>query len=689
MPNFFDYYKLTPINNKIIDISFKDSYTQGVRPGLEVTLKATHSAIITGNKKAYIPSRMADGSASFVRRKKPAKILKHHKIDEDPVGIIVGSEYISTIPDYLKANKDVRILTDSSFSVKQQLKSLNNLRASGILSQPDWQGLGYIQLKAVILDQKSIYDVETGLFDAVSTNFQSPGEVYCSECSQNLAKDGMCEHELGRIYEHEDGTKSQCIWIPAVHDYIECSLVNLDADPLTSITFGDKLSKKTYSFTKEELSTDKVDTTTVYEFKDFQIEEENMPGETPTLSLTEEETKILDLVKTLRPEISEEDALVLVKKVLAEKKDDVFHKDQKEAELDDNTVIEYLLDYWENKDGTLDADLLYAEIEKEMDELKLEGVKLSVEDRKKLPKSTFCLPKERAIPITDNNHLVAAKGMIFKHKGPLDKIAILATLNKKAKALGLSTDSITVTTAPEAVPFVFVAPKPEDLKSIDNDTAKSLYSIVEAELISRNLKVGTECSNCSEKDSKILELTTESDELKKEKSTFEDQLKYLRAELRSQSVDYVALSDELFEAQTSLHSERAERASVLGVLSGKYKTLEEATDFYKTSDVEKEISSLTDSLDFVKITSKINDGMSRTPNGNVEDPSIPIESTLDLVLGNLSAPAKAAITHIKDFISDGKIGNAKQIYDNMVKMKHIDKKELPFEMFSIPKKIEE
>jgi hypothetical protein len=147
-------------------------------PYLDVTLVATHSGIANLNHRFYIPSRMRDGCHTLVNEIKPLKILKNHGHDK-AFGIILGAEYVDTTPKNLIYNKDVIIMNSSDYSIEDQSKAVGRFLVSGIPFEENWQGLGYIKIKARILDEQTIKDIDLGLFDSVSTSF-SPDKAFCS-----------------------------------------------------------------------------------------------------------------------------------------------------------------------------------------------------------------------------------------------------------------------------------------------------------------------------------------------------------------------------------------------------------------------------------------------------------------------------------------------------------------------------
>lgn len=391
---FLDYCK-TKIKED--DFVLEDSLLSAMeRKGLAVKFDASHAAIVNQNLRLYIPALMEAGTPSFSSsRRKPAKILKHHDRHADPVGIITDAEYIPTIPDSLKDNSDVQILCDSSASLKQQLDAAERFMRSGIPFQDGWEGLGKLRLKGIILDEETIKQVETGLFDAVSISFRPGGKVYCSVCKNNLVKTGFCEHNPGETYEDEDGNKTLCVWIPGEHNNDECSLVNFDADPLTTVEVGDSADDgKVFYLNKDLLDSSD---SCLFECQLKDCKEDLM---TINPNSGNEDNKLKELIKKLRPDANDEYVDSLVELVESKKLEDGKYPNQVEAEIDDDTAIAYILDNEETKDQTIDADAVYTELEKELDELELGDKKLSTEARKKLSPSTFCGP-DKSFPVPD------------------------------------------------------------------------------------------------------------------------------------------------------------------------------------------------------------------------------------------------------------------------------------------------
>lgn len=697
-PLFNDYCKVQPLSDNQVS-EMKDFFSTPENKGLEVTLEATHSGFMNDNLRFYIPSRMRDGAKTFVNRQKPAKILKHHDTQSDPVGIIVDAEYVDTTPEALHGNKDIQILNDSTFPIKKQISAAKRLMKSGIMTSDDWRGLGYVKLKAVVLDENTIKQVQSGLFDAVSTSFSSPGHVYCNVCGQNLVSDGFCEHEPGKLYkdneEDEDDPGVVCGMIPGVHNYKECSFVVMDGDPLTAVKIGFEDSLKSYEIPVEDWRSHSFANSNnfVYEFKDFK-EESNMDE----IKLSDAQKEVFKVIKTLRPELDDNAISQFTVKISELKQEDGKYPYQEDAAIADELAIEYALDNLETADQEVDADKIADEMQVELTKMLDEGVideetwkaadaKLSTSTRKNLPGSSFCGP-ERSFPVPDCAHVTAARRLIGRYKGPGNKSSILACVNRKAKAMGCDSSSdvkepVNTEDKQDNKDALFTLPTCGQLKDLDNKDAQTLFAMSEAELIARDLKVQRECSKCAES-SDLLDKSKQ--ELKDAQEKIEDlnvTLKVLRAEMKSQMEDYFRQVDDYVNLGSELTMAKTEKLALIGVLSGKYDNLEKGIDSLKDADLTKEELVLTDSFKLDEVITKLNNGLAQDEiKDTVEDPTVNIDSNNSQLPDGLSGPAVAAIENIRDFIHSNEIGRAKNLYARMIARKVFDEKQVPFDSLS-------
>jgi hypothetical protein len=688
--NFTDFMRMTQPNEKQLQEwndymgGLPSPSTQSMVKGLRIIMEATHAGYLNRNDRIYIPSRMAEGVSSFRTGEKPTKLLKHHNPHEDPVGVIRGARFVPTVPDELAGNPDIINLMSSSAPIKTQLKSMRNLWKKGVFHQEGWRGLGYIELIGDLYDQKTIEQVRDGRFDAVSTSFRSPGHAYCFVCGQNWATDGFCEHDMGESYEDEseDGNKLPAMAVAGLHEYMETSFITFEGDALATVKVMDESNadnNKTFFLPdnwKEEPTTIKP----TFEFKDFREDNMAKPAMKDEITLSDAEQKVFDIIKELRKDAEEKDLKELAQKIAALKGEDEFFPHQQDAEIDNKTAVQYALEDLETSDQTVDADAVYVEMEKELDEIGKTDAKLSSKTRKGLPGSAFCGP-DRSFPVPDCAHVTAARRLIGRYKGPGNKSSILACVSRKAKSLGC--DSSENQDANNNAATVNLLPCTEDsLKEMKDKDLKNLYMATELILIDRGQKMAYECKECATHEEKVQKAADDMAAAQAETKKMQDTLVILREELQRSYADYAAQVDITVEAKASLHAEKVENLALIGVLNGKYDTLDKARDDIKGKNLDKLEEAIKDGFDLTKVKTKLTDGMARTPSGEVSDPSVNTDGDNSQLTDGLTEPAIAAVENIKRFIKDNKITEAKHIYAIMRNAK-LFPDELTFESLSV------
>lgn len=689
--DFTDYFRLTrPTEKQVAEwkdymgASMPAPTSASGKRGLRVIMEATHAGTLNRNNRIYIPSRMAEGVSSFRTGEKPTKLLKQHDLSRDPVGVIRGARFVPTVPDELANNPDVINLMSSSAPIDVQLKSMRNLWRSGVLSQDGWKGLGFIELIGDVYDQETIEQLHDGRFDAVSTSFQSPGHAYCFVCGQNWAKDGFCEHEMGEMYSADDSDSENSPKVPAIaiaglHKYRETSFVTLEGDEHVTVKIMDKANtnnNKTF-FLPDNWKEEPTITETTFEFKDFK---EDHMAKRDEIVLSDAEQKVFDIIKKLRAENKEEDLVELAKKIISTQGEDGLLPDQQEAELDYETAVQYALENLETSDQKVDADAVYADFEKELDELKLSDAKLSEKSRKGLPSSAFCGP-DRSFPVPDCAHVTAARRLIGRYKGPGNKTTILACVNRKAKSLGCDSSGDSKDPKNNEGQINLLPCAEDSIKDMKDADIRNLYMAIELEMISRGQKMAYECKECALHEEKVKKAAEDVSTAKAEVNKMHDTLVILREELQRSYADYAAQVDMTVEAKASLHAEKVENLALIGVLNGKYDNLDKAKDDIKDKDLSKLEEVVKDGFDLESVTTKLNDGMARTPQGSVDDPTLNTDGNNPRIT-DLSGPALAAVENIKDYVKEGKISDAKHIYATMRTLK-LFPDELTFESLSV------
>ena len=678
---FTDAFKINKPSDKDYKLwkeSFKDSFKEN-KQVLRIVMKASHSAFINRNNRFYIPSRMRDNVDTFINGNKPAKVLLNHDSDIPPVGIIREAKYIDTIPEDIKDNKDVLTLLDSKASVENQLDAFKSLVKSGIVSRDGWEGLGYIELTADIMDEKTIEMILDGRYDAVSTSFDSPGNAYCFICYTNWAtadKFPACKHEPGKIYEDDNEDEWPMMLIPTLHMNKEVSFVLKDADPLTSVSISDNK--------KDGLSTDiKYDDSwnknlqtfnSKYEFKDKVEEDNNMSDKNKKkiTELSDEAKAVLEIIKEANPDMEEAKLNDFADKISKMKINDKY-PNQDEAEIDEKSAVLNAFDFLTNTED-VNADSIYSELEKEFEDMIKDGsfteeqindAKLSTEARKKLSASTFCGPN-KSFPVPDCAHVTAAKRLLGRYKGPGNKTEILACVNRKATALGCNSNK-NESKDTDTVEVKFEMPSCECLAVASDEEARALFAKAEAELISRKLTVQRECSTCADS---LQEAQTAKDSLKAVEDKikeYENIIKVLRDELRFQAVDYATQVDTCIELEAKVKEAKAEKLAIVGTLSGKYENLDSAKESLSTENITAVEDSIMTNFDLVSAVTKLHDGMDHKPknDGTVLDNIAEANLESNIIIDSLDSTGKAALETFKDFVKDDKIEEAKAYFLRM------------------------
>jgi hypothetical protein len=676
---FTDYLRLTkPTDTELTEFKEFLSAPLGAK-SLFVKMEASHAATLNLNHRYYIPSRMAEGVSTFRLNEKPTKLLKHHDPDSDPVGVIRGARFVPTIPDDLTDNPDVTTLMSSSSPIKAQLKSMRNLMRAGILDREDWRGLGYIELVGEIMDPTTITQIQDGRFDAVSTNFKSPGQVHCSICGQNIIKDGYCDHEYGENYEDEleDGFKFPAMLIPGVHKYMEASFITFEGDPLVSVEVMDTTNEdnnKTICLAenwKEDLQADNL----TFEFKDSVNKEDTMAQDKTILS--EAEQKVFDIIQKLREDLEDEAAAEKAKEITKLIGEDGTLPHQTEAELDDETAVLYALEDLETQDQEINGDETCEGMREELAKMKEEGelteeefntadAKLSTKQRKGLSKGTFCGP-ERSFPVPDCAHVTAARRLIGRYKGPGNKSSILACVARKAKALGCGGKK-DKQSQPDSGEVQTLPCVEDTLKELKDEELRNLFHAAELLLIERKVAIKRECSDCAVHIEEAKAVKKELGEARDKLAEADDTFAALRYELRKAYVDYEEQLDASVQAEVKARTERAGKLALISVLTKKHEDLETAMEALKSADLEQEEATLLEAFDLKAVTERLNDGMARDPQEPVEDPTINPDGDNPQQPEGLSAAAEEALANIKEYIKQGEIGVAIQLYGTMKSM---------------------
>jgi hypothetical protein len=284
-----------------------------------------------------------------------------------------------------------------------------------------------------------------------------------------------------------------------------------------------------------------------------------------------------------------------------------------------------------------ETDVLNDALEAEIDAMISEGVtcledgqavdlqdaKLSTAARKKLKKGTFCGP-DRSFPVPDCAHVTAARRLIGRYKGPGSKSAILACVNRKAKAMGCDSKDADTTTETLTTDNLVSAAAALVFQLTNNDQ-KAVYDmmvpkLVEAELLDGNLKEQNEAL-----EAKVTEHEKEIAELK-------DQLKWLRVELRDSTSEYSVMVDQLEGAEAENHRLLSQMTAMTALHKSdaevKYEDLLSAQTDKSLADLRAQFKDLQDNLDFGKMVARTEEAQEGEP-ATVPDPTVNDSETTD------------------------------------------------------------
>jgi len=591
----------------------------------------------------------------------------------DPIGRIRAAEYVETpqnvvdprIQDCLKDMTEERPMW-------QFIDIVEMLMASRVLYSNDFAGVGYLRSTAEITDSDAIEKFLDGRYQTVSTS-ATTNRAVCSICREDWADLGEpCEHRPGEWYSVEDSDdKNKCFLIAGEIIYDEWSVATIPADDEAIVLAmdgdvpGSNIIKGPISDSYEpyELSMG-------VQFKD------NFDLDGGRSMKTREE--MLDQLKELWPQ----DQLEAFDKIDDSVSDDTISSFLEQERTDDPTFDDIVqafgikiedegntdadpvnpddcagcgdgdsdngentvsIDDWEKivdkmiEDESLsneEADVLYEMMSNELDDMakeiivtnykgeveNIEDAKLSGEQRKSLPGSSFCGP-DRSFPVNDCPHCVAARRLLNRYSGEGDKATISSCIARKCRALGCNTKKKDV--APELPPQTDTAPDFQEmlssfLSSEDNDAIRDLYMAVECEVTDRKILAEPVCGTCPEKDQTISDLNSEKEEL-------DQTLSATREELELARQDTSVLMEQLTDAHTAQKDLLTTGIAFSQKLKGEDATFTEIRDLLtdKTvSELKNDLAKLHGDMDFDNMTLRSDANDRPDP---VDDPTLTLQ----------------------------------------------------------------
>jgi hypothetical protein len=648
---------------KVKDNYAQQMYSGGIQQantdGLLVSIAATHSGIVTRNNGFYLPDRMEKGAQTFVADY-PKPILVHHKDHEDNIGRVKRSQYIDTSGTVIEqydglrikdpAGKEIATFNKSmiqdfvtgSLPFGSQVDVVRSIFRDAVLEKDGYAGLGHIQLVANITDPDAIPKIMDGRYLTGSVG-ATTNKAVCSVCRSDWTETGPCDHKPGAVYD-----SAKCFIIAGDLSYDEYSLVNTPADRQSKILqlhyngiqdnievaddFGriyevklsfpqyDSVDKEENSMAKnakeKEGDLDIKDSVTT----DPAPETDNADGEKDTQVKDSTSDKTDTKLEDNKVEDNKDDQLI------EDSTTDDDNADAKEESIEDFIVrVIDAEDKPSDEDKTRAYQILWDACSAE------EQVKLSDKKLKSLTKSQFCDAKH-LFPVHDEAHLVAAHKLFSNTKlNDETKEAILATIVRKAKAKGIVlTDNVSSEKIQDSQVTRIMR---QILEAMEEDTYYSQEPVLDEEEIEMMRSILKRLSGLVGKDSFVQSLLAEnlaSDEkaLLDEVAKNEEEIGDLRDRLVASQKEYHLLFEDMQNLQDSLVVEKANvrkiKESHLQTLLALKDSEVKENDFSKLGDaeIESKLEDVTKSVDMIKITDKLGNGMSRTPSDPVEDPTV-------------------------------------------------------------------
>ena len=175
-------------------------YTPSNAP-LMVKIAATHAGLVTRNNGFYMPDKMRDGAGTFVQNYGKPVLLHHNSHSGDPVGRIRHAQYVDTSTGIAKQDGYIKDFIDPHVSFETKVDIIDRIISDGLLDDPSYDGVGYIELIAAITDKEAIQKISDNRYLTVSIGAETDAAI-CSICKTDWAETGeICDHVPGNEYE--------------------------------------------------------------------------------------------------------------------------------------------------------------------------------------------------------------------------------------------------------------------------------------------------------------------------------------------------------------------------------------------------------------------------------------------------------------------------------------------------------
>ena len=590
--------------DNFVKMSLKDNlYLPSGNQSLRVDIVATHSGRLTRNHGFYLPQKMRDGVSSLIENyNKP--ILTHHNSHDDPVGRIVDAKYIDTsmsFPRDSALDATIKDLCRPGISFYKSLDLVDKLSESDLLRDPSYPGLGHILITAEITNTDAIQKILDKRYLTVSIG-ASTDKAVCSVCKQDWVEEGPCEHTPGKVY---DDALAYIIAGKLLYD--EASFVNVPADALARIVMIHNGVTQDSIIVEESQQICNVNAS--FYFTD------SSAGGTSMNKTQEAWDKVLTLV-TLE-DSKKEDKQKVLKDFLEEFKDneDACVQEAKDKLTELESVNDDASDNESDKSNEPDEsdkhyeDMIAFGYELSLFDEDFDDKKLSIEQRKKMPKSVFGKPQDRTYPVPDIGHAKAAMAYAKKND---EAVSVIACVKRKAYTL--------------VCPF--------NGKEDDFDGWNAELDTILADYVKRQTTdTQDESTEVSLDEGSADNSTDTSTDVCDSCKSYETKVEALRQELKDIYAEFDCAQEAHVEDLKKAKTELADALLILDQLNGnKIEDLEKAKTEACTMSLEdlvKKTNGLRGSLDMKSILTKINDGMVQIPDKKIEDPTLTSDGTID------------------------------------------------------------
>jgi hypothetical protein len=351
-------------------------------------------------------------------------------------------------------------------------------------------------------------------------------------------------------------------------------------------------------------------TTVSFQLVDSLEEETGMKVKNKPADTKNEEALEQDASSTEDPETAEVSGETLP----VEQDSDPKVKEEEESEEEEEnpdprkTVDEALKCLFEDSENFTDelAELLNNElelvIESDTEISDLLDAKLSTKKRKSLAPSTFCGPK-KSFPVPDCAHVVAARRLIGRYKGPGSKEEILSCVSTKAKALGCAGKKDCQEDSQEVVDQGVI------LSDLSDEELGSTILLVEKLMVERGLKAERKCDKCEDFETQVSDFEAEVPKL-------QDTITVLRSEWKVTSAEYTASEDAHSETLKEFNDSLKSMATTLLLLTDKDSSEEDLEARVKAMTLE-DLKKIVSEVDISEVISLVRSGLSREPEGTV------------------------------------------------------------------------